>query len=83
MPLEQTLGNISAIVGLVSNVIPAALAAYQTLHAIWQKANPTGTFEQFNAALLADSLDVQATSAAALTAWGYEKDANGNWVKKA
>jgi len=75
--------NVTAAVGLVSTVLPQALAAYTVLKAIWMAKNPTMTEADFLAMLDAASQKNIDDAAAILIKDGYSLDADGEWVPPA
>lgn len=79
--LNKTLIQINGALGTINAILPAALAAYTTLHALWKKANPEKPFEAFNDELLNGSIDVQQSAAAWLHDHGYTQNADGSWTK--
>jgi len=65
----------------ISTIMPTLTAAYAVLHGIWQKANPEGTFAEFNAYLLEEATNDVTWGISWMALHGYIKDENGNWVK--
>lgn len=80
--MVKVLQQTNEALGQINSILPMTLLAYSTLHTIWLKANPEKSFEEFNAELLAGSLDVQATSEAWFAAHGFYQDESGAWVKR-
>lgn len=80
--INKVLGQVSGALGTINTILPAAMMAYTTFYAMWKKANPDKSFEDFNAELLSGAIDVQVFSASWFTEHGYVKDADGNWVKR-
>lgn len=81
MDINNVLGDVSAAIGKINTILPAAMLAYATLYGMWKKANPEKSFEDFNADLLSGAIDVKAVSAGWFLEHGYQQDTDGNWVK--
>jgi hypothetical protein len=74
-----TAEDINTVVNTVSTVLPAAIAAYRAMYSVFKRSHPDATFEDFNAALLSDSQEVQAASTEWLVSHGYVQDSDGTW----
>lgn len=72
--------DVTAAVGLVSTVLPQALAAYNLLKAAWLTANPDKTEADFLATLDQVSLQNVADADAILIKDGYTLGTDGIWV---
>lgn len=79
--INKVLGQVNGALGTINTILPAAMMAYTTLFAMWKKANPEKSFEEFNAELLSGAVDVQTVSVAWFLEHGYVKNADGAWVK--
>jgi hypothetical protein len=65
-----------------NTMMPLLGMAFAVVYSTWKKANPDATFEDFNAYLLKESSGVVAFGVEQMLAWGYVRDADGNWTQK-
>lgn len=77
------LEQVTQAVGLVSTVLPQAMAAYVVLRTVWLSKNPGKTEADFLATLDAASQQNVDDAARILIADGFSLDASGNWVAPA
>lgn len=78
---KVSIGDVLGGLNQVVSAIPVLIAAYELGYRLWKEAHGDGTFDEYNAHLLASSSEVTSIAGAWLTEHGWVQGADGGWYR--
>lgn len=79
--VAKTLAGIASAGNTIFSFLPLLMSAYEVGYNIWKQSHSDGSFEEYNAHLMASSQEVSSIAGKWLREHGWTQDSDGAWVK--